>query len=51
MSLGQMTINDTKKLNSYRIMTDLLDYVVVGGGIAGLYANTKLTKRKKMVCC
>jgi monoamine oxidase len=25
----------------------MLDYVIIGGGIAGLYANTKLAKKKK----
>ncbi|APC25611.1 Amine oxidase [Only Syngen Nebraska virus 5] len=28
-------------------MTDLLDYVVIGGGVAGLYANYKLYKKNK----
>jgi hypothetical protein len=28
-------------------MADFLNYVVIGGGVAGLYANTKLAKRKK----
>lgn len=28
---------------------NIYDYIIVGGGIAGLYANYKLSKNKKII--